>query len=142
MITYRVAFLGNEPEVYTKASEFFAEKNNDENEKFKIELVDISKANETSIRATHFHGIVYDVAGTMEGQAESKLATLIRSRANVEELKILPLTKSEVVRDDANRESARLEQISGRKSVKALPINVTNENNLKSVFQSIDISSI
>ncbi|MBR2289092.1 MAG: hypothetical protein IJ867_00295 [Clostridia bacterium] len=50
MITYRVAFVGEKSEIYSKAQEFFSEKNA-EDKNFEIELVDISGLDELEIQS-------------------------------------------------------------------------------------------
>jgi len=142
MITYRVAFVGNEQEAYSKAQEFFFGQNTEKRKNFRIELSDISKFSDIDLRGMHFHSIVYDTGSIANPQKEHALSTVLSSRANIEDLKIFPLAKKEITAREADLESQRIQKFSGKENTKVLPINVTNEGNLKSVFQAIDIASV
>ena len=142
MITYRVAFIGDESEAYLKAQEFFRERN-EKNENFEIELVDISNMDELEIKSMHFHSVLYDAKEIAGTDKDEVLRALLESKANISDLKIFPLARKNVTRDDEIGEENRLARLSGRdsKEIKAIPINVLEEVDLRSVFQAIEIAS-
>ena len=140
MIIYRIAFVGNDLQIYEKAQEYFSSKT-EEIEDFKFELVDISNFDELDIKSTHFHGFIYDIDDTRNSKDEETIKNLLDSKMKIEDLKIFPLAKKEITKNEKDLESKRLSGIA-KKEIEVVPINVSNEQDLKSVFQAIDIASI
>lgn len=134
MIKYRVAFIGDEKEAYKKAQDFFSKNNIDIN----IELVDISDYKEIDIKSMHFHSAIYNMNEIKENKSKNALKFLLQSKAEMSDLVLFPLTKSEVVKDDKEIENKYLMELSGKnENPNAIPINVSQEENMNSVFEAI-----
>ena len=141
MITYRVAFIDDEAKVYSKAKEFFSNRNIG-NDEFHIELVNISKLSDIEIRSMHFHSVIYDIDKTIDTSNDDVLASLLQSKASIDDLKIFPLSQLKVTRETAQQETERLSSLRDKSDqVQAIPINVSQENDLKAVFQAVEVAS-
>jgi len=142
MITYRVAFVGNETEVYSKAKAFFAGRDT-ENDEFNIELVDILELSDVDIKSMHIHSVIYEMGEKMNTTKDGVLASLLQSKAFASDLKIFPLSKAKVTKEVAQQETDRLSELRGKSDqMQAIPINVSQENDLKAVFQAVEVASM
>ena len=140
-VVYRLAVIGDDPKLLAEGQKFvedYNEKNKGSN--FQYELLQLKDPNETEINAQTIHSVLCMNEEVRETTNEEILKRLLISKDEKDDLNVYPLVRDTVTKNEVIEEQKYLEELSGKK-IDAPLYNVSNDEDLRDVFQGINVVS-